>query len=66
VAEARKSLDPLKFFRARVTGAGLLEDAALDGIDTEVAALIDNAVVQAKAEPSPAAADLPTDVYKTY
>lgn len=66
VAEERKYLDPLKFFRARVTSAGLLDNAALDGIDTDVAALINSAVVQAKAAPPPATADLLTDVYKTY
>ena len=66
VAEERKYLDPLKFFRARVTGAGLLEDGSLDAIDSEVAALIDKAVQAALAASPPSADDLLTDVYKTY
>lgn len=66
VAEERQYLDPLRFFRARVTGAGLLEDGSLDAIDAEVATLIDQAVAAALAAPPPAAADLLTDVYKSY
>src|SRR5262249_55732896 len=66
VAEERKYLDPLKFFRARVTGAGLLEDGSLDAIDADVAAHIDKAVAGALAAPPPPREDLLTDVYKTY
>jgi len=66
VTEERQYLDPLKFFRARVVGAALLENSALDAIDTEVGTLIDRAVATALAAPPPAAEDLLTDVYKSY
>jgi pyruvate dehydrogenase E1 component alpha subunit len=66
VQEERKYLDCLKFFRSRVTSAGLLETADLDGIDREVGALIDQAVAEARAAPPPKAEDLLTDVYNTY
>ena len=66
VQEERKYLDCLKFFRSRVTSAGLLEASDLDGIDGEVGALIDRAVAEARAAPPPAYEDLTTDVYNTY
>ncbi|GAB1510421.1 thiamine pyrophosphate-dependent dehydrogenase E1 component subunit alpha [Actinophytocola sp. KF-1] len=66
VAHARETLDCLTRFRAHVTDAGLLDPAALDGVDAQVAQLIDAAVVEAKAAPKPTAADLTTDVYVSY
>ena len=66
VQEERKYLDCLKFFRSRVTSAGLLEAGDLDGIDGEVGALIDRAVAEARAAPPPTYEDLTTDVYNTY
>jgi pyruvate dehydrogenase E1 component alpha subunit len=62
----RASRDALDQFRARVTSAGVLEEADLDRIDDEVAQLIDRAVEQAKADPEPGPEDLTTDVYKSY
>jgi pyruvate dehydrogenase E1 component alpha subunit len=66
VARARESQDCLKRFRARVTESGRLTPEALDGVDAEVAALIDEAVREAKAAPKPTLADLETDVYVSY
>ena len=66
VAEERNFLDCLKFFRARVFSAALLEQSVLDRIDTEVEKLIDDSVKEARAAAPPTAEDLLTDVYKTY
>jgi len=66
VARAKESLDCLQRFRARVTGSGQLTESQLDEIDREVAALVDEAVAEAKAAPKPTAADLLTDVYVSY
>jgi pyruvate dehydrogenase E1 component alpha subunit len=66
VNEERNFLDCLSFFRGRVTGAGLLEASALDGIDKDVEKQIDAAVVAAKTAPPPKPEDLTTDVYKSY
>lgn len=62
----RENRDCLKIFRAKVTQAGLLSDADLDAIDTEVAALIDDAVKQAEGAPFPSEDALLTDVYVSY
>jgi len=66
VNEERNFLDCLKFFRARVTSAALLEQSALDRIDREVEKLIDASVKEARAAPPPPPEDLMTDVYKAY
>ena len=66
VARARAELDCLKRFAARVTETGELAQADLDAVDAEVAALIDQAVDDAKAAPLPTEADLLTDVYVRY
>ena len=66
VDELKDKYDCLKSFRARVTEAGLLEADQLDAIDAEVAALIDEAVTQARAADMPGPADLETDVYVSY
>jgi pyruvate dehydrogenase E1 component alpha subunit len=71
VARAKESLDCLKRFRERVTGSGQISPgqispARLDEIDSDVAALIGEAVAEAKAAPKPTAADLLTDVYVSY
>ncbi|TCP54036.1 pyruvate dehydrogenase E1 component alpha subunit [Tamaricihabitans halophyticus] len=66
VANARDKLDCLKRFRARVTESGQLESSALDTVDSEVAALIESAVTEAKAAPKPTGVDLETDVYVSY
>lgn len=66
VAEAREKLDCLKRFRGRVTETEQLTEAQLDEVDSEVHALIDKAVDDAKAAPKPGADDLLTDVYVSY
>jgi pyruvate dehydrogenase E1 component alpha subunit len=66
VATARAELDCLLRFRNRVTESGRLTGAQLDDVDTEVGALIDRAVAEAKAAPKPTAEDLLTDVYISY
>jgi acetoin:2,6-dichlorophenolindophenol oxidoreductase subunit alpha len=66
VAKLRAEKDCLMLFRRRVTEAKLLEVAALDGVDGEVAELIERSVVAAKAAAYPVPADLLTDVYASY
>jgi pyruvate dehydrogenase E1 component alpha subunit len=66
VACLRDERDCLKHFRTRVTEAALLEPAALDVVDSEVAALIDRAVATARAAPPPPESALLTDVYVSY
>jgi pyruvate dehydrogenase E1 component alpha subunit len=66
VAEERRFLDCLAFFRARVTSGGLMDVEALADIDRDTVARVDAAVAEAKAAPPPAAAELITDVYKSY
>ncbi|MFN0172512.1 MAG: thiamine pyrophosphate-dependent dehydrogenase E1 component subunit alpha [Bryobacteraceae bacterium] len=66
VKKVRETRDCLANFAARVTTAGLVDPADLDHIDRDVAALIEDSVVQAKAAPKPVAADLLTDVYVSY
>jgi pyruvate dehydrogenase E1 component alpha subunit len=63
--EAR-ARDCLARFRAAVLAAGSMTDPELAEIDARVAALIDEAVAEAKAAPAPAPADLVTDVYVSY
>jgi acetoin:2,6-dichlorophenolindophenol oxidoreductase subunit alpha len=66
VEHARAQLDCLRRFAARVTETGQLTREDLTAIDTEVAAVIDRAVDEAKAAPLPTEADLLTDVYVRY
>jgi pyruvate dehydrogenase E1 component alpha subunit len=66
VSKLRVTMDCLKRYRARMDLDGAVSAADLDLIDTEVAALIDRAVTEAKAAPSPAAVDLYSDVYINY
>jgi pyruvate dehydrogenase E1 component alpha subunit len=62
----RRDKDPLKWFRKRVTEAGLLEADQLDTVDHEVAAEIETAVELAKGAAMPPPAKLLTDVYVAY
>jgi acetoin:2,6-dichlorophenolindophenol oxidoreductase subunit alpha len=62
----RATRDCLKLFAARVSEVGVLSQAEMDGIDREVLAVIEDAVVTAKAAPLPLAQDLLTDVYVNY
>lgn len=66
VKHYRETRDCLMQFRERTTRAGLLQASALDTIDAEVEACIDEAVVRAKADPKPSPADLLSDVYVAY
>src|SRR5271167_5009907 len=66
VAKLRMSMDCLKRFRARMLEGGPLSTAELDAVDAEAIALIDRAVIEAKAAPPPPAADLYSDVYINY
>ncbi len=65
-ADQRANRDCLIRFRAMVTGAGLLEDAALDAVEAEVLAEVEAAVQAARAAPPPDPASLTTDVYVAY
>ncbi|SDJ05103.1 pyruvate dehydrogenase E1 component alpha subunit [Pseudomonas delhiensis] len=66
VKHYRETRDCLMQFRERTTRAGLLQAAALDAIDAEVEASIEEAVARAKADPKPSPADLLSDVYVAY
>ena len=66
VEDLRRERDCLVSLSRRVTEAGLVERYELEEIDREVAELIDNAVVEAKAAPDPTPADVLTDVYVSY
>lgn len=66
VKHYRETRDCLMQFRERTTRAGLLQASALDTIDAEVEACIEEAVVRAKADPKPSPADLLSDVYVAY
>ena len=56
----------LKKFRARMEQTGELAVAELDDIDAAVNALIDEAVLAARAARRPVAAEVATDVYVNY
>lgn len=64
--DIRANQDCLKLFRAQVEGAGIVSAAAFNDVDREVAALIEQAVQEAKAAPEPDADDLLSDVYVSY
>jgi TPP-dependent pyruvate/acetoin dehydrogenase alpha subunit len=66
VRSLREERDCLKHFRRRVGEAGLLEGAALDVVESEVASLIDHAVELARAAPPPDPDALLHDVYVSY
>src|ERR1700722_8437485 len=66
VRRLREDRDCLKHFRRRVGEAGLLEAAELDHVESEVAALLDQAVEVARAAPPPDIDALMRDVYVSY
>ncbi|NWG93318.1 MAG: thiamine pyrophosphate-dependent dehydrogenase E1 component subunit alpha [Parvularculaceae bacterium] len=66
IERIRETRDALKNFRRKVADAKLLDAKELDAIDKEVAALIDEAVTEARAADRPTAADVLTDVYINY
>lgn len=66
VEKLRATRDCLTIFREKMADKGPLDAAALDAIDAEVAVLIEEAVVEARAADFPTADDLLTDVYVSY
>src|SRR5258707_187824 len=66
VKTLRDERDCLQHFRRRVGEAALLDMAALDAVEAEVAALIDRAVETARAAAPPPESALLTDVYASY
>lgn len=64
--DLRENRDCLKNFRARMAETGEVSSEELDAIDTEVLALIDQAVAQAKAAPRPTPDQVAQDVYINY
>ena len=66
VEDIRANKDCIKLFQARVKEAGVISQAEFDQIDRQVLDLIEQSVVEAKAAPLPAPAELLTDVYVAY
>lgn len=66
VRRHRAERDCLTRFRERAAGMDGLSADALDQIDRDVLALIDEAVSEAKAAPPPDAGEIETDVYAQY
>lgn len=64
--DLRANRDCLKIFRARMAETGELSSEELDTIDTEVLALIEQAVAEAKAAPRPTPDQVEQDVYINY
>ena len=64
--DIRANNDCIKFFQARVGKTGVIAAADMEEIDGQVARLIEEAVVEAKAAALPHARDLLTDVYVAY
>lgn len=64
--DIRANQDCIKLFQERVREAGVISGAEFEEIDDEVARLIDEAVIEAKAAALPGAKDLLTDVYVAY
>ena len=66
VEDIRANKDCIKLFQARIKEAGVISQAEFDHIDRLVLDLIEQSVVEAKAAPLPAPAELLTDVYVAY
>jgi TPP-dependent pyruvate/acetoin dehydrogenase alpha subunit len=66
VERIRTTRDCIHDFATKVTSARMLNQTELEIIDREVEALINDAVLKAKAAPRPVEADLLTDVYISY
>jgi len=58
--------DPLDIFESKASEAGIVEPDDLRRIDGEVAALLNEAVLEAEAAPLPSVDDVLTDVYVSY
>lgn len=66
VKRHREEMDCLKNFRAAVLPDGAIAEAELDAIDTQVLALIDEAVDAARSAPPPPMEEMEADVYISY
>ena len=66
VEELRANRDCLTRFAQQVAQAGVLEQADLESIDREIAALIDEGVAEAQQAPHPGEDQVLTDVYVSY
>ncbi len=66
VRRLREERDCIENFTEKVTSSGLLTRAELAAVDKQVASLIEDSVIQAKAAPKPGKEDLLTDVYVSY
>ena len=64
--DLRENFDCLKNFRARMADTGEVSSEELDAIDAEVLALIEQAVIEAKAAPRPTPDEVAQDVYINY
>jgi len=64
--ELRDKYDPLKNFRTTTAESGAVSVEELDAIDSEVLALIDRAVTEAKAAARPTPEQVTQDVYISY
>jgi acetoin:2,6-dichlorophenolindophenol oxidoreductase subunit alpha len=64
--DIRANKDCIKIFQARLRESGVISSAEFEQIDKQVAKLIEEAVVEAKAAPLPGSKDLLTDVYVAY
>ena len=64
--DIRANKDCIKIFQARLRESGVISSAEFEKIDKQVAKLIEEAVVEAKAAPLPGSKDLLTDVYVAY
>ena len=66
VRQLREERDCIESFTAKVTSSRLITRADLAAVDQQVASLIEDSVVRAKAAPKPGKEDLLTDVYVSY
>ena len=64
--DLRENSDCLKIFRAKMADSGEVSSDELDAIDTEVLALIEEAVTEAKAAARPTPEQVTEDVYINY
>ena len=61
-----RGIDPLRIFREKVIGAGLLDEATFAALDAAALKLIEDSSQKAVAAPYPDISELTTDVYVSY
>ena len=66
VEDMRRDNDCIKIYSQKILDAGVIDSTELAAIDSDVAALIDDAVEKAVAAPEPAPSELHSDVYVSY